>query len=76
MTDTLDLELRLGLGPRDASPRSNGAAAEGTQVDLLLSTDARKDVWYREAVSDHGETVQPMSAANVVVGNRDDPNTH
>jgi len=74
MDDTLDLELRLG--PRDASPWSNGAAAEGPRVDLLLSTDARKDAWYREAVSDHGETVQPTSAANVAVGNRDDPNTH
>ena len=40
MDDTLDLELRLG--PRDASPWSNGAAAEGPGVDLLLSTDARK----------------------------------
>ncbi|PUZ36661.1 hypothetical protein GQ55_9G056000 [Panicum hallii var. hallii] len=68
MGDTLDLELRLGLGSRDSSPRSNGAAAEGARrVDLLLSTDARKGAGCGEAVSDRGETEQPTSAAKDVL---------
>jgi hypothetical protein len=78
MDDTLDLELRLGSGTRDAAPTSNGAAAEVARVDLQVSTGATKRTGSGEtsqhhaaqamrAVTDCDETEQPKSAAKVIL---------
>ncbi|CAN6322348.1 unnamed protein product [Urochloa humidicola] len=60
MSDTLDLELRLGLGPRDVAPRatSNGAGYEDTIQHVEEAVGE---------VSDHGDTEPPPSAAKVIL---------
>ncbi|OEL35025.1 hypothetical protein BAE44_0003955 [Dichanthelium oligosanthes] len=71
MSDTavpLDLELRLGWGPRDVAPRSNsGTAAEGVRNGPGYGETRQRVEQAVGPMSDHGRTEQPTSAAAKVI---------
>uniref|UniRef100_K4ALG2 Uncharacterized protein n=1 Tax=Setaria italica TaxID=4555 RepID=K4ALG2_SETIT len=67
MADMLDLELRLGLGPRDAAPRSNGTAAEVARTGYGETSQHHVAQAMRAVSDDRDETEQPKSAAKVIL---------